>query len=238
MNKWYQSETVHGALVGGFFVLIAALISGYFILRGGAEEENGIQTAEDQVRNLRDSAHWIKGIYEGVDQPAQPGDLRAATVRERAPFIAEQFLRVADRSLDERQTVIKYCFAGMLFVLAGQLEADLRTALRNAKSAQGALASCRLKIEKAQAGTDEESHKATNWIGRNSYRDWMAYNTAIALSLEARAGGSVTWLQVEQALSQISQPYLERDPLETNLTLSWACQNLAGDTDTRYCKGG
>ncbi len=207
--------------------------------RLGISEDEEQYSPEDKVRELRSKAIWLKSVYEGVPVPYSDSNADAMAVREQAPFIGDQLLSIDDAKLREGYRVIKYCYAGMLFVITGQLEMESEIVIGLGKKARGALGSCEGVISSVNARADGSSKaydELAGWLGENRYLDWCQYNQALALAFRAKAGELIVWRQIEAHLDQISSTYLQRSPPARELPLVWACENLAAAKPSKYCR--
>lgn len=235
---WLKTPQVRGAIVNGLFILLGVGIGLVpWIIERRADNEGA--SAEEKIKDLRTSALLIKCIYEGAKEIDNFDDPGVVKVRDEAPKVGRRLLNEPDDELDVSFQIIKYGYAGMLFAVAGQVEASNSEIASHAKEAEGALTRGFVLVEDVKAEARRKSVYHSNlerWLIDEDIESWILYNRAIVAALQAKSGNEPSsWGSVEPYLDKIPAAYLYRYPIKQNPALSWACENLSGAEASEYC---
>lgn len=225
-------------VLNGLFLVLAA-VAGGLVAKWNLSDELVPPDATEVVKSLRTESLLLKCKYEGLEEDRELESVVINEIRGAAPKVAGQLLGISDANLEENFQIVKYGYAGMLHVLAGQVASENDEIAERARNATNALEKCVSRIldvrQKADGG-DSYYSELLNWIEKNDVEDWVHYNRALSEALAAKVTPGTPWALIEDRLDVVGRVYLERYPIERNPTLARACQELSGAEASNYCK--
>lgn len=214
-NKRHGFQLARTILMYMFVLSLVAMILGFLGYWLQLRKHSDLTPAETAAVDLEDEIMELKGSYSNIDE--SPAD-RQRTVEE-GPRLVERLLLINDDQLRPAYRVLKYEYAmyGATMVAVAQTNNDAKlqyvsTALGLGRRTEELVAEVKRNFTK-----NDDYVKAVTFIGRDSVEDRVNYLTAVCFCQKASLAKTIDFkIQAEERVAKVSQPFLEKYPIETN----------------------
>ena len=171
--------------------------------------------SEDAVSQLQDEIMILKGAFANIDE--SPAD-RQKTLEE-GPKLVDRLLLINDDQLRPAYRILKYEYAmyGATMVAVAQTDTEAKIRYVSIALDLGRRTEELVADVKRNSVKDKDYVRAVRFIDNDSVEDRVHYLTATCLCQKASVFTSVDLKrQAEERIAKVSQPFLEKYPVETN----------------------
>jgi hypothetical protein len=193
----------------------------------------GFTPAEKQVLEYRQDILNLRGTFEARERNPKA----AEKVGREGKRLAELLGGIDDELLDEARKIVKYEYHGWAMAMVARVYDLDKEKAKRVEYSDRAIASFRRALELMEDARnghrrgDAQATQVYEWVTSDSQDlNRTRYLLALALAVNAQAGGEATREQVKAELDQVSDHYLENYPVAAYEPFRWALEGPKGAT--------
>jgi len=213
--------------VGAVVFLVALVVVRREGKKAPPGETPGLKPSEKQVLEYQQDVLNLRGTFEARERNPKA----AEKVGREGKRLAELLGGIDDELLDDARKIVKHEYCGWALAMVARVYDLEKEKDKRVEHSDRAIASFRRALElmeKARNGHRRGNADSTliyEWITSDSQDlNRTRYLLALALAVNAQAGGSATREQVKAELEEISDHYLEEYPVESYEPFRWALE--------------